>query len=320
MRLLRKAHETWLIRKAIPYINKAKRISFPGFDKVPVYNVGLFFFRGLRDGNLNRRASAVSYSLLLGLFPAIIFLFTLIPHIPIPDFQDKLLQLIASVMPDAVYEAIEKTITEIIKIKHGGLLSLGFVMAMYFSTNGIVSLIQSFNASVNVVETRSWLMQRAVALLLVVILSLLLTIGIALITITQSLMNFLVEHDLMKQDWTYYLISFGKWIVVLAVFYFAYSFLFYLAPARKSKFRFISAGATLATALSIIITLGFGFYIDRFNSYNALYGSIGTLPMVMLMIYLNCMVIILGFELNSGIVAARKIHIENIKEIGRAHV
>jgi len=213
-------------------------------------------------------------------------------------------------MPDAVYEAIEKTIYEIIKIKHGGLLSVGFVMAMYFSTNGLVSLIQSFNASVNVIESRSWLMQRAVALLLVIILSLLITVGIALITVTQSLMNFLVEHELMKQDWTYYLITFGKWIVILAVFYFAYSFLFYLAPARKSKYRFISAGATLATILSIIITLGFGFYIDRFNTYNALYGSIGTLPMVMLMIYLNCMAIIMGFELNSGIVAARRIHIE----------
>jgi membrane protein len=311
MRLLRKAHETRLLRLAIPLINKAKRISFPGFDKVPVYNVAIFFFRGLRDGNINRRASAVSYSLLLGLFPAIIFLFTLIPHIPITDFQDKLLQIIASVMPDAVYEAIEKTIYEIIKIKHGGLLSVGFVMAMYFSTNGLASLIQSFNASVNVIESRSWLMQRAIALLLVIILSLLITVGIALITVTQSLMNFLVEHELMKQDWTYYLITFGKWIVILAVFYFAYSFLFYLAPARKSKYRFISAGATLATILSIIITLGFGFYIDRFNTYNALYGSIGTLPMVMLMIYLNCMAIIMGFELNSGIVAARRIHIEN---------
>ena len=89
MRLLRKAHETKLLRLAIPYINKAKRISFPGFDKVPVYNVAIFFFRGLRDGDINRRASAVSYNLLLGLFPAIIFLFTLIPHIPIADFQDE---------------------------------------------------------------------------------------------------------------------------------------------------------------------------------------------------------------------------------------
>jgi membrane protein len=110
----------------------------------------------------------------------------------------------------------------------------------------------------------------------------------------------------MEQDFTFYLITLGKWIVILALFYFAYSFLYFLGPARKSKWRFISAGGTLATFLSIIITLGFSFYIDHFGKYNALYGSIGTLPVIMLMIYFNCLAIIIGFELNIGIVAARR--------------
>jgi membrane protein len=119
-------------------------------------------------------------------------------------------------------------------------------------------------------------------------------------------LNFLVNKEIMARDLTYYLISTGKWVVIFAVFYFAYSFLFYLAPARKSKWRFISAGGTLATVLSIIIILGFGFYIDHFSRYNALYGSIGTLPVIMLMVYFNCLAIIIGFELNAGIVAARR--------------
>lgn len=314
MKLLRKAHEIWLLRKAIPYINKAKRVSFPGFDEVPIYNVGLFFFKGIKNGDINRRASAVAYNLMLAIFPAILFIFTLIPHIPIRNFQQELLFIIESVVPDTTYGAIQKIITDIITIKHGGLLSVGFAMALIFSTNGIVSLIESFNASVNVSETRGWLMQRAISLMLVVILSLLITVGITLITVTQFLLNFLVEHNLMKQDWTFYLISIGKWVIILAVFYFAYSFLYFFGPARKAKYRFISAGATLATLLTIFITLGFGYYIDRFSKYNALYGSIGTLPIVMLMIYLNCLAIILGFELNSGIVAARKIHLQDVEE------
>lgn len=297
---------------AVPYINKAKRVSFPGFDHVPVYNVALFFFKGLRDGDINRRASAVAYSLILALFPAIIFLFTLIPIIPIANFQEELLLLIESIVPESSYAAIEKIIIDIITIKHGGFLSIGFIMAVIFSTNGIVSLIQSFNASVNISDTRSWLMQRAIAVALVFILSLLITLGITLITITQRLMNFMVEKEFMQQDFTYYMVSIGKWVVILAVFYFAYSFLFYLGPARKSKYRFISAGATLATFLSIIITVGFGFYIDNFGQFNALYGSIGTLPVVMMMIYLNCLAIIMGFELNVGIVAARRIHLTQL--------
>lgn len=310
MKFISKTQQTRILRCLVPYIDKAKQVSLPGLDQVPIYNVGLFFFRGIKDGAINMRASAVAYSLMLALFPAILFIFTLIPII----FQEELLRLIQSIVPASVDDSIQKIITDIVGLKHRDILSVGFILALFFSTNGIVSLIQSFNASVNVAETRSWIMQRLIAIVLVIILSLLITIAIALITFTQTVMNFLVDKGLMVQDWTYYLITFGKWLIILALFYFAFSFLYYLGPARKSKFRFISAGATLATVLSILATLGFGFYIDNFGNYNALYGSIGTFPIIMLMIYLNCMAIIIGFELNSGIVAARKIHLENIIE------
>lgn len=314
MKLLRKSHERKLLRFAIPYINKAKRASLPGFDKVPIYNVALFFYRGIKDGDLNNRASSAAYSLMLALFPAILFLFTLIPVVPIANFQEELLELIESLMPESVYDAVNRIIIDIITIKHGGILSVGFVLAAIFSTNGIVRLIQSFNDSVNVEETRSWLMQRAIAILLVFILALLITVAVVLIIVTQRLMNLLVLHDFMQQDWTYYLVTVGKWVVIIAFFYFAYSFLYYLGPARKSKYRFITAGATLATLLSILLTVGFGFYIDHFGRYNALYGSIGTLPVIMLIVYLNCMAILVGFELNIGIVAARKIHAVDIQK------
>lgn len=309
MRLLRKTHERKLLRLAIPYINKAKRASFPGFDRVPIYNVALFFYDGIKNGVINIRAASVAYSLMLALFPAILFLFTLIPVIPIENFQEELLLLIESLVPESIYTEINRIIIDIITIKHGGILSIGFVLALLFSTNGIVRLIQAFNASVNVEETRSWLMQRAIALVLVCILALLITVAVTLTIVTQRLMDFLVVHDLMQQNWTYYLVSVGKWVVIIAFFYFAYSFLYYLGPDRKSKYRFISAGATLATLLSIMLTVGFGFYIDSFGRYNALYGSIGTLPIIMLIVYLNCIAILVGFELNIGIVAARKIHV-----------
>ncbi|MCF8363852.1 MAG: YihY/virulence factor BrkB family protein [Prolixibacteraceae bacterium] len=309
MKLLRKTHERKLLRMAIPYINKAKRASFPGFDKVPIYNVALFFYSGLKNGVINIRAASVAYSLMLALFPAILFLFTLIPVIPIDNFQEELLLLIESLVPESIYTEINRIIIDIITIKHGGVLSLGFVLALLFSMNGIVRMIQAFNASVNVEETRSWIMQRAIALVLVFILALLITVAVTLTIVTQRLMNFLVDHDFMQQDWTYYLVTVGKWVVIIAFFYFAYSFLYYLGPARKSKYRFISAGATVATLLSILLTLGFGFYIDTFGRYNALYGSLGALPVIMLIVYLNCIAILVGFELNVGIVAARKIHV-----------
>ncbi len=316
MRIKRKVLEYRLLRWSIPYINKAKRVSFLGFDNVPLYDVALFFFKGIRDGAITRRASAVAYSLIMALFPAIIFIFTLIPLIPIDNFQTELLLLIESMVPETVYVAIQKIIEDIITIPHGGVLSIGFAMAFFFASNAILSLIQSFNASVNVTETRKWWMHQAIAILLIIILSLLVTIGISLITFTHIFLKLLVDAGFMQIGWTYYLVKVGKWVVILAVFFFAYSFLYYLGPARKSKYRFISAGSTLATILSIFITLIFSFYIDNFAKYNALYGSIGTLPVVMLMVYFNCLAIIIGFELNISIVAAGKINRIKIKEEG----
>jgi membrane protein len=291
-----------------PYINKAKQVSFPGFDQVPVFNVLLFFFRGIRDGRVISRAEAVSFNLVLAVFPAILFLFTLIPLIPIDNFQSDLLLLIQSILPASTYVVVQRIIEDIITIKHGGLLSFGFAFALVFSTNGIVALIDAFNVSIHVEESRSWLMQRAVALVLVVSLFFLVTIGVSLMTVTHRLLDFLVLREFMVQGWLYYLVNFGKWVVILGVFYFAYSFLYFWGPSKKSQYRFISAGASLATVLSILLTTGFGFYIDHFSRYNALYGSIGTLPIIMLMIFCYSLVVIIGFELNVGIVAARRIH------------
>ena len=302
------------LRWLIPYINLAKRVSFPGFDRVPVFNVLVFFFRGIRDGAVIMRAEAVAFNLIFALFPAIIFLFTLIPVIPIDNFQEELLAMIESIMPVSIYGVVQQIIEDIITIKHGGLLSLGFILVLVFSTNGIFSLIDSFNASIHVDETRSWLMRRAISLVLVAILFLLVSMGVSLITFTHRLMDFLVLKGLMMVGWIYYLVAIGKWIAILAVFYFAFSFLYYLGPAKKSQYRFISAGASLATFLSILITVGLGFYIDQFSTYNALYGSIGALPIIMLMIFFISLAAIIGFELNIGIVAARKIQIIETKE------
>ena len=296
-------------RWLIPLINKAKQVSFPGFDKLPIFNVLLFFLRGIRDGRVIARAEAVSFNLVLAVFPAILFLFTLIPLIPIDNFQNDLLLLIQSLLPASTYGVVQRIIEDIITIKHGGLLSFGFGFALVFSTNGIVSLIDAFNASIHVEESRSWVMQRGIALILMVTLVTLVTFGVSLMTITHRLMDFLVAQELMIQGWLYYMVNIGKWVVILGVFYFAYSFLYYWGPTKKGQYRFISAGASLATLLSILITTGFGFYIDHFSRYNALYGSIGTLPIIMLMIFCYSLAIIIGFELNIGIVTARNVNL-----------
>lgn len=299
-----------LIQKLISFwesvISKAKRVTFPGLDGMAVYDVMVFFWRSIVDGALTTRASAIAFSFFVALFPAIIFLFTLIPYIPIANFQDELFLLMRDMVPEGAFSAIEETVKDILTRQRGGLLSLGFFMALIFSTNGFASIMTAFDASLHSFERRTWVGQRLIALLLLAIMSVLLTITIALITSGQSFINYLVSRDILKDHFTIYALTVGKWIVILLLIFIANSFLYWLAPAKRTKWRFISAGGTLSTVLSIATFLGFSYYINHFGQYNKLYGSIGTLLVILLLMYLVSMILLIGFELNASINEAVK--------------
>jgi len=287
-------------------LDKAKKFTFPGFDGMPIHDVMVFFWRSIVDGALSTRASAIAYSFFIALFPAIIFLFTLIPYIPIDNFQNQLFLLIKDMVPAEAFMAIEGTVQDILTHQRGDLLSLGFLMALIFFTNGFASMMTAFDASLHSFERRTWFDQRIIALLLVAILSVLVTMAIALITSGQHVINYLVENGYLKDHFTFYVLTVGKWFVIIFLFFVANSFLYYLAPAKKTKWRFISAGGTLSTGLSIITFVGFSYYINNFGQYNKLYGSIGTLLVIMLLMYILSMILLIGFELNASINEAVK--------------
>lgn len=285
---------------------KAKRVTFFGFDGMPLYNVMVFFWRSIVDGALTTRASAITFSFFMALFPAIIFLFTLIPYIPIDNFQNELFLLIKDMVPETAFLAIEETVLDILTQQRGDLLSLGFFMALIFSTNGLASMMTAFDASLHTFERRTWMGQHLIALLLLAILSVLITVAIGLITYGQYLINYLAANGYLRDHFTFYALTFGKWLIIMILFFMANSFLYYLAPAKKTKWRFISAGSTLSTILCIITFVGFSYYINRFGQYNKLYGSIGTLLVIMLLMYLLSLILLIGFELNASINEAVK--------------
>ncbi len=177
-------------------------------------------------------------------------------------------------------------------------------MALIFSTNGLASMMSAFDATIHSIYRRSWISQRLAAIVLLFILSVLLTVAIGLLTGGQLAINYLVTHNILRDSFTVYLLTFGKWVITLALFFFAYSFLYYMAPAKKTKWRFISAGGTLATILSLITIAGFTYYINNFSRYNILYGSIGTLLIILLLMYVMSLILLIGFELNASIYQA----------------
>lgn len=293
-------------------IRLSKEVRIPGFDGLPLYDVTAFFVKGLQEGWLGLRASAVAFNFILAIFPGIIFMFSLIAYIPVDGFQEQLLGLI-DLMPNSVSETVRGTFEDIITRQRGGLLSVTVISALYFSTNGLHTLIDSFNTTYHTIETRSYFKQRGIAILLTLMLVIFTFMAIGLIIFGQIGMDYLRELDFLRDGFIRFTLDLARWFVILALMFFATSALYFLGPAKKTKWRFFSAGSTLATVLLIITSLGFGFFVENFSQYNKLYGSIGTLIIVMMWTYFNSIVLLIGFELNASIENAKLRELESHK-------
>lgn len=284
-----------------------KHIRPWGFFGLSLWEVGYQFYKCMIKGAISMRASAIAFKFFLAIFPTIIFFFTLIPYVPIEQFQEKLIQFIGSILPESGFSVIETTIRDIATNKRLSLLSFGVLGSLYFSTNGLVAMITAFNETINTFERRAWYEVRAVSAVLVITIFVFASVAIALITSSETVLNYLVVNQILKVGITYYMLVVGKWIITISFFYFTIALVYYMAPAKRSKFMFFSPGATLATILGIILIVGFSYYINNFSQYNSIYGSIGTLIIVLMWFQLNSLVMLIGFELNASIGSLKQI-------------
>ena len=292
-----------LLLKTRPYalfIDWTKVYVLPGFSPLPLYTIAAFFFTEIQKDSLVNKASSLAYNFMLAIFPGIIFLFTLIPFLP-NGFQDQLMSLIALILPHKAYDAFEVTLLEIVKIQNGKLLSFGFIFSFYFATNGVHNLMMAFNKASLIVETRSWLKRRLISLILTVVIFTSVMVCIGAMTLGEIALNYIKSELHIKGNSTYYIIQLTRWTLLAILYFVTISILYRYGPAHAKKWRFFSAGSWLATILAFLTIWGFSFYINHFGSYNKVYGSIGTLIVVMIWLYLNSLILLVGFELNASV-------------------
>jgi membrane protein len=290
------------IRAYSLFIDWTKVYVLPGFSPLPLYTIAVFFFKEIGKESLVNKASSLAYNFMLAIFPGIIFLFTLIPYIPKRiGFQDQLMVLLQLILPKQAYKAFETTIFEIIKIQNGKLLSFGIILSVFFATNGLHNLMKAFNKASLIIETRSWLKQRLIALVLTCVIAFSLIVTIAAMTIGEIALNYINRGLHMNGKFIVYLIELSRWALLGLLYFMTISVLYRYGPANTKKWRLFSAGSWLATVLAFLTIWGFSFYINHFGSYNKVYGSIGTLIVIMIWLYLNSLILLLGFELNASV-------------------
>ena len=291
-------HEQLLkIRIYSLFIEWTKVYVLPGFSPLPLYTVAAFFFKEIQKDSLVNKASSLAYNFMLAIFPGIIFMFSLIPFLP-NGFQDQLMSIIALIIP---HKAFETTITEIVKIQNGKLLSFGVVFALIFATNGVDNLMMAFNKSSLIMETRSWLKRRFIAFVLTMVIFLSIIICIGAMTVGELALNYIQTGLHIEGKFTYYVIQLTRWALLGALYFITISILYRYGPSHAKKWRLFSAGSWLATILAFLSIWGFSFYINNFGSYNKVYGSIGTLIVMMIWLYLNSLILLIGFELNASV-------------------
>lgn len=283
------------------FIQWMKGASFPGFRGQSLFYVGRYFIRSMFDDDLILRASSLAFSFFLAIFPATIFLFTVIAYIPLENLHDDILGYFENILPHNAYQTLNSTIADILKRQRGDLLSFGFAAAIFFSSNGFMSMLSSFQKYTPREKRRSWYMLRLRSIFITILVATMLVSSILVITYISITLNWLNEKHILKGS----LYSFGlqalEYVSVFALFYFIISSLYYFGSRKGHRWSFFTPGGTVATLLSVLTTFGFAFYVNSFNSYNKLYGSIGTMIALMVLIYFNCIVVLIGFELNSSI-------------------
>lgn len=286
-------------------IKRSKRVALPGFRGICLHDVMKVFLRECNQDRLGDRAAAISFNFLVAIPPTFIFLFTLVPYIPLQNIETTLYQLTRDLTPTYnTYKVLHDLIYDFLHTQRTGLLSFSFLLGFFYSSNGVLGIMRAFDKIHPGFLKRNLIQRRWVALKLTTVLILLVIFSISLIIAQNTILGYLFKWLGIKNIIIKLFINLARWIIIVFLFFTMISFIYREGPATKKRWRFLTPGSLLATALTILITLGFSYYVNHFGNYNKIYGSIGTILVLMLWIYFNSYALLIGFELNASIEAA----------------
>lgn len=281
-----------------------KRVKLPWLEGFTLYDLLEIYFMGIAEGALTYRAAAISFSFFMALFPFALFILNCIPYIPIDNFQQDFMRFVSESVPPNTYEAVASILNDILNNSHSGLLSTGVILSIFLAANGLNSILGGFESSNHVIAKRGFFRQYAVALGMSIILVMTLLFTVAIIVTLEVFLQSIRLDNIFSE--TIPVLVMTRYLFLLAMILFTVSIMFKFGTKRTGKRAFISIGSIFTTILVVIASYFFGIWVVKFSRYNELYGSIGTLLVLMFYIWINCIVLLLGFELNAAVNRAKR--------------
>ncbi len=291
----------WLVKLGIS-------IKIPGLQGLSLYDVIEMYIIGIVKGALTSRAGGIAFSFFMALFPFLLFILTLIPFVPIENFQADFLFMIKELLPPNTAESVQDVINDIINNRYGGLLSFGFIASIFLMTNGVTAILGGFEYSYHVKEMRSILKQYFISMGMAILLSLILVLTVAIIVYFQIGIQSLMAKGWLEDD--VFWIEKGRFLFFVILIFVSVSFLYKYGTKQVKHNSFFTPGSILTTVLTLLVFKLFAIYVLKFATYNELYGSIGTLLILMLFVWLNSIILLLGFELNASISRLKRTHLK----------
>lgn len=282
-----------------------KRTNVRNAD-ISLYLLLVIFVNRLLDDEVWHRAQAVAFSFTLAIFPTILFIFSLVPYLPVEGFDHMMFEFLQEVLPTYFVVFLRQPIQDIVEIPRSGLLSFGFLFAAYMATSGMRTLMDAFNGCCAQEDRRGLLSQFWVAQLLTLQLLACLVISVVMLMWGREQLSSLDAANGGIHAYAYLLVVLLRFVVIAFLFFTSISFIYYMAPARHTRFRLVSVGSLIATGMSLLFSWGFTYYLESFNTYNRFYGSIGALIALMVWIFAVSLALLVGFQLNSAIDAAKE--------------
>ncbi len=274
-----------------------KSVKLPWSEGLTLYHMAELYITGIVKGDISYRAGAIAFSFFMSLFPFALFLLNLIPYIPVKNFQKDFMRFVEENVPPNTYDAIAGILNDITNTSYNSLLSTGILLAILLMSNGMNAILSGFQSSLHITIKRSYFRQYAVAIGLSLIFTILLIITVTAIITLEVVILVLKNNGFLTDD--VYLLEIGRYVFLVLMILTATSLLFKFAAKETRKAAFFSYGSIFSTLLFIITSFLFSLYVVRFAQYNGLYGFICLLLVLMLYIWINCFILLLGFELNA---------------------
>ena len=292
-----KRYAAWLF-KVRHFLERYHPYGFGGLD---LWEISSFLIIAFSDVRTTMRSASISFRIFLAFFPAIITLFTLIPFIPINNFQEDVFLGIKSILPGDTFQFIEGTLYDLINKKQSTLLSIGFVLMFYYASASMNAIMQAFQSSEHIEVSAHPFIVRILSFIMMLVLGIMFLLAMVLTSLSESTFLTMHEKGIIGDKGIIPFLTFGQWTISISFVYCIITILYNsgINMRIRKNWKFLNTGSIFTTVLLIATSFGFSYFLENFAQFNKLYGSLGTLMVILIWLNLNMVILLVGFDLNA---------------------